>query len=253
MDHLLSLYQKYLTMDTTVASDCELHVEMMADDTFDGSPDGWSFNTVGGYWLIVYSVNGKAKFAFETERTIRKMTVFVRQLNDAAIALQYAVLLALKDCCVGLHGVTLLCGDKIAVLSAPSGTGKTTLAHLLEKYKDAIVINGDFAMLSVEGNGVIFEPTPFCGSSGRRLNHRLRIDHVVFLEQSPDNRWRNLSGREAVTRFLSNSYVPQWDMDVRRTIQNNILQIIPLIQVSSFAFTPEQKAAEMFAMNCMKT
>ena len=179
------------------------------------------------------------------------MIVFVSRRSDIAIALQYAVLLTLKDRCVGLHGVTLLCGNKIAVLSAPSGTGKTTLACLLEEYKDAIVINGDFAMLSVVDDEVFFEPTPFCGSSGRCLNHRLRIDRVVFLEQSADNRWRSLSGREAVIRFLSNSYVPQWDRDVQRTIQNNILQIIPLIRASSFAFAPDQRAAEMFALNCM--
>lgn len=157
--------------------------------------------------------------------------------------LQFGLLLALNQQYIGLHGVTLLCGYEIIILSAPSGTGKTTLAGLLEAYRDAIVINGDFALLKPTPEGVIFEPTPFCGSSGRCLNRRLKVDRIVFLEQAAANVFQELSGREAMTRFMSNAFIPTWDRDMQQSAQENILKCVSALKVNAFGFTPTEEAA----------
>lgn len=162
------------------------------------------------------------------------------------LGIQFGILTALYRKCVGLHGVTMLCGNEIVVLSAPSGTGKTTLARLLEKYCDAIMINGDFAMLSVSNEGVIFEPTPFCGTSGRCLNHRVKINRIVFLSQSPINQGHDLFGREAMMYFMNNSFIPTWDPKMQLAIRTNIMKCISNLRVSLFRFAPTREAAEYF-------
>lgn len=207
-------------------------------------------------WFVQEKQNGPAAMYFQKGRLLfglrfaeqNVVTVFIKKALDCYVRLgiQHALMISLLRECVGLHGVTLLCGNEIIILSAPSGTGKTTLGKLLEKYSDAIIINGDFALLTPTDDGVIFEPTPFCGSSGRCLNHRVRVNRVVFLEQGKTNEWRKLEEREAIIRFMSNAFVPTWDGGMQQAVQENILKCISMLKVNLFSFAPTQEAAEMF-------
>lgn len=209
--------------------------------------DGWFVGEKQGFPILVYSNHGIALFGLQ-QREPLSVTVYLRKAVESylRIGVHYGMMVALHRECVGLHGVTILCGNEIIILSAPSGTGKTTLAKLLEKHCGAIVINGDFALLVPTENGVIFEPTPFCGSSGRSLNHRLRVNRVVFLGQAKENRWRELDGRKALARFMSNAFVPDWDKDMLQAVQENILKCVSVLKMNAFDFAPTQEAAELF-------
>jgi len=210
--------------------------------------DGWITDLRGGRWRAIYADKNRELFSIQYEASHHGNEIIVEsdERRGPGIGIQYGMLLGLYKQCVGFHGVTLLCGDEIIILSAPSGTGKTTLAGLLEKYADAIVVNGDFALLSPTDEGIIFEPTPFCGSSGRCLNHRLRVNRIVFLKQSKENQWENLTAREAVIQIMNNSFIPDWDEEIRQTIQDNILKFIPAVKIHGFSFAPNKEAAELF-------
>lgn len=223
---------------------CEASV---ADTSFIN--DGWIVDNSCGNKRFLYLENGIVLFAeqFGSSQNTVRLIVNVKTPKNIRLGMQFSLLLALHKRCVGLHGVTLLCGNEIIILSAPSGTGKTTLAHLLEEFNDAIVINGDFALLTPTENGVIFEPTPFCGSSGRCLNHRVKVDRVVFLEQSPVNIWSDLTARETLKQFLNNSFVPDWDSDMLPAVQTNVMSCISKLKVNRFAFAPDKEAAKVFS------
>lgn len=211
--------------------------------------DGWYPSGAASDGRVIYCTEGKPVFSLTWDPLQEGMPVRVGVSDQrrAGLGAQFGLLLALHKQCIGLHGVTLLCGDEIIVLSAPSGTGKTTLSRLLEEFCGAIVINGDFAMLSVSPEGVLFEPTPFCGSSRRCLNHIVRVNRVVFLSQSKENTWQVLSGREAIQRFMSNTFVPTWDGAMSRAVQETILKAVSALKTNSFAFAPTREAAELFS------
>lgn len=210
----------------------------------------WCYQEVGnGKHRAIYCGENNPLFALQYMKPKLEIVVKVGQVDarNISLGIQYGMMLALYQKCIGLHGVTILCGNEIVILSAPSGTGKTTLAQLLETYDDAIIINGDFALLSLSDEGVFFEPTPFCGSSGRCINHRLRVNRVVFLEQSKSNRWQEQTTRESLVYFMNNVFVPTWDRELQQIVQENIMRCISFLKVNTFSFAPTRDAAEMFS------
>ena len=214
--------------------------------------DGWTILEGSGTSEAAYISKGKVIFTLQSGAGNETVVHFQKALESyVRVGIHYGLMFALLRCCVGIHGVTLLCGYEIIILSAPSGTGKTTLAKLLEKYCDAIVINGDFALLTPTADGVIFEPTPFCGTSGRNLNHRVRVNRVVFLGQAKENHWHELDGREAVSRFMSNAFIPTWDSSMQQTVQENILKCVSMLKMNAYDFAPTQEAARVF-LKCME-
>ena len=213
--------------------------------------EGWETIAYCGKRLNVFSRNSRAVFAIESLRSKKEMKVYVNGdiQKSFCLGLQFSLLIYMYQEYIGLHGVTLVCEKEIIILSAPSGTGKTTLAKLLEHYSDAVVINGDFALLKPTEEGVLFEPTPFCGTSGRCLNHRFLVNRIVFLEQSNENAWHDCSGREAIKRFMDNAFVPNWDCSMLQAVQENILKSLSMLKVNTYEFTPTKKAAETFVNN----
>lgn len=209
--------------------------------------EGWTKFSGCGLQQAVYSTSGKTAFALQYDSNMREIVVQANIIPKRyfRIGILFAALVALHKKYVGLHGVTLECGNEVVILSAPSGTGKTTLAKLLEKYHNAQIINGDFALLSLENGRVIFEPTPFCGSSGICLKQRVPVDRIIFLEQSDINRWQTLDLRSAILKCLSNSFVPAWDDMMQATVQTNVISFLSNVKVNLFAFRPDEEAADL--------
>lgn len=248
-----SIWQKEQTETNSLVPDVMLTIEKGILPRHGSAFTGWCISKADDRWLAVYSLDGKEQFALQYGKYDEAVKVIVADEygNHVRLGVQFGLLLALYRQCVGFHGVTLLFGNEIIILSAPSGTGKTTLAKLLEKYSDAIVINGDFALLHPTKDGVIFEPTPFCGTSGRCLNHRFRVNRVVFLGQAKANTWRDLNGRESLQLFLQNTFVPTWDRVMRDAVQENIVKCLSMIRINHFSFAPIREAADVFAQHIM--
>ena len=211
-------------------------------------PDGWSKAEIGNKHVVVYSRRGKVIFAIEHNVFCKDACVCVSKPLDSyvRIGVHYALLTMLHSCCVGLHGVTIRCDNQVIILSAPSGTGKTTLAELLQKYKNAEVVNGDFALLSYCENGVYFEPTPFCGTSRQAGNNRVKVDRIIFLEQAAENHMRRLHVQQALKRMMSNVFVPEWDARMVESVLNNVMNIVSILPISVLAFAPVKEATDVF-------
>ena len=65
-----------------------------------------------------------------------------------------------------LHGVLMEWQGKGIILTASSGTGKTTHARLWREYENALIINGDRVLIRKEEGQWYAFGTPWSGSSG---------------------------------------------------------------------------------------
>ncbi len=98
------------------------------------------------------------------------------------------------------HGVALWIGDKAWLITAPSGTGKTTQYRLLKQlYGEQIrLICGDKPVLEQRGELVFAHPSPWPGKERFPGEGGGALCGVVLLEQAGYNAIRRLDVREAV-------------------------------------------------------
>lgn len=92
----------------------------------------------------------------------------------------------------------------------PSGIGKTTQAKLWNQYKNAIIINGDMAMIHYEDAKYYAYGYPIHGSSPYCKNRKVELKGIVVLEQNSENTIESLTGIEMVERVMQNVFLPKW-------------------------------------------
>lgn len=230
-------------------ADVTVVVEQQILEESDNFELHWEWQKSGKVVKAIRYSDGIAEFALCYSEKGNVCSLLLPEINGSIlqVGLFYAILTALNGKFVGLHAVSVLIGDQLVLLSAPSGTGKTTLARLLRKSCDAAVVNGDYSLLSVDKDSkVYFEPSPFCGSSKDCHNYRLTVDRIVFLSQDEKNTWVNLGAKQAIASLMSNVFVPAYDETICKVLWKNILRIAELLPMNGFAFAPTEEAAEKF-------
>lgn len=212
----------------------------------DNHQDHWEAFLSKGIYEATFFSHGYALFSVKYSRPFEYIFVSVHYdiSRSLPLGIQHALMIATSG--IGLHGVTIICKDKGVVFSAPSGTGKTTITKLLQKYYQAAVINGDFSLLSISPDTtLVFEPTPFCGTSQVCHNHRIQINHIVFLEQAQENIYTRLSPRIALQKVLGNAFIPTWDTNSIAAIIDTAAQIVGTVTIGNYAFMPTKEAADL--------
>lgn len=99
------------------------------------------------------------------------------------------------------HCVAFLWHKKAWLITAPSGTGKTTQYRNLKRlYGDAIqVISGDNPVLHFQNDGTIMVyPSPWNGKENYSGNDTAPLAGIVWLSQNVENKIERLSPKDAV-------------------------------------------------------
>ena len=117
----------------------------------------------------------------------------------------------------------------------PSGIGKTTQAELWNKYRDALIINGDIVFVQETPEGFLGWGTPWHGSSPYCENTSVPLKAMVVLKQAPENSIRELTGFEKVSEVSNSVFYPQWlenGMELCLETLDHLLTDIPVYLLS---------------------
>lgn len=95
-----------------------------------------------------------------------------------------------------LHSSYILDQEKAILFTAPSGTGKSTQAHLWQEVRGSRIINGDRALLQKGDEGWFAGGWPMSGSSGISTPRLAPIKAVIVLSQSSRNLGHRLTAEE---------------------------------------------------------
>lgn len=112
-----------------------------------------------------------------------------------------------------LHCSYMMYKGKAILLSAPSGTGKTTQAKLWEKLFHSEIINGDKCLLQLE-KGIWYAcGYPYHGSADECRNEKYPILSIVVVRQSLFDEIKEMSLIQQVSCINSEITVNSWNID----------------------------------------
>ncbi|MBR5232616.1 MAG: hypothetical protein IKW03_00250 [Clostridia bacterium] len=131
------------------------------------------------------------------------------------------------------------------IFSAPCGTGKSTQAALWEKHRNARIINGDKAGISVKDGSVFANGVPFCGTSDICNNVTVPLKAIVLLEQAETNVITRLTGFDVVQRLMRNIYLDMLAPDEQRRCIDLLISIISQVPVYLLKCTPDEQAVKV--------
>ena len=127
----------------------------------------------------------------------------------------------------------------------PSGIGKTTQAELWNKYRDALIINGDIVFVQETEESFLGWGTPWHGSSPYCENTNVPVEALIILKQAPENSIRKLEGFEKVTAVSNSVFYPRWlenGMELCLETLDHLLSKIPVYELSC---RPDEEAVEL--------
>lgn len=127
----------------------------------------------------------------------------------------------------------------------PSGIGKTTQAELWNKYRDALIINGDIVFVQETEDGFLGWGTPWHGSSPYCENTSVPVKALVVLKQAPENSIRELTGFEKVTAVSNSVFYPRWlenGMELCLETLDHLLSALPVYELSC---RPDEEAVKL--------
>lgn len=127
----------------------------------------------------------------------------------------------------------------------PSGIGKTTQAELWNKYRDALIINGDVVFVQETEAAFLGWGTPWHGSSPYCENASVPVHAMVVLKQSSENSIRELTGFEKVTAVSTSVFYPRWlenGMELCLETLDHFLSRVPVYELSC---RPDEDAVKL--------
>lgn len=140
---------------------------------------------------------------------------------------QYAIsyIMGMNDALI-LHGSSFIYNNMGIILSAKSGTGKSTHSRLWQKYEDVTVINDDKNILKIEDDKIVIYPSPWSGKHMLDNNVSIKLYAIVFLYQNKTNVITKLKPMEAFKMLLGQLVLPtKGNQDLWNKIMDKLISL----------------------------
>lgn len=158
----------------------------------------------------------------------------------------------LKHDLLTFHAALLEYEEQAFAVCAPSGTGKTTHARLWRDHKNALILNGDRAVIGREGKVWTAYGTPWSGTSGEQINRRASLKALVVLKRSEENFVVKLSGIQAFGAVFPHLQFPVWNRKLSETAIDLLNALLNDVPVYCLSCRPDTDAVEVLYQKLYK-
>ena len=110
-----------------------------------------------------------------------------------------------------MHGVLMNVEGRGILLTAESGTGKSTHAALWIRYlgEKCEIINGDKPLIRIMDGTAYAYGTPWCGKEGIHKNARVSLGNICFIERALQNSVSCVEKGEIMQNLLPSIHIPE--------------------------------------------
>lgn len=144
-----------------------------------------------------------------------------------------------------LHASLVDAGGRGILFVGPSGIGKTTQAELWMKYRNAIIINGDMALVGEKDGAFTGYGCPWHGSSPYCENRQVPLAGIVVLEQAKENTLERLRGVTMIERMMRNIFLPHWYQKGAEAAMETVDHLLSTVPVYLLKCRPDEEAVAM--------
>lgn len=163
-------------------------------------------------------------------------------LNNCMM-MSYAFATAQSDTIL-VHASVIRCEGKGYMMTAPSGTGKSTHTHLwYTSIPGCDLMNDDNPIVRIIDGQPIVYGSPWSGKTPCYRNIQAPIGAIVRIQQRPENTIRPLGAIEAFTTLLPACSSMKWDVRIYRGVCDTISKLISLCHIWELGCLPNSEAA----------
>lgn len=205
----------------------------------------------GGYMFDVYDMSGHLCGRMQSNPVFSKCNVKIYDgtyiqknygLNNCMM-LAYAFATATMDTIL-IHSSVIRCDGKGYLMTAPSGTGKSTHTHLwYTTIPGCDLMNDDNPVIRiVDGKPVVYG-SPWSGKTPCYRNIQAPVGGIVRIRQHKENIIRRLGAVEAFTTLLPACSNMKWDARIYNAVCDSITKFIQTCGIWELGCLPNSEAA----------
>ena len=217
-----------------------------------GGSDYAVFRTAqGGYRFDIHDTNGHLCCRMQSNPDFSLCHAKVYDGTNAqqhyglnnCMMLAFAYATATKDTLL-IHSSVIRCDGKGYLMTAPSGTGKSTHTYLwYTNIPGCDLMNDDNPVIRIMDGKPIVYGSPWSGKTPCYRNIEAPIGGIVRIKQHSENIVRRLSTIEAFTVLLPACSSMKWDARIYNGICDSITKIIQTCKLWELQCLPDSEAA----------
>lgn len=208
----------------------------------------------GGYIIDVCDSTGCLCSRMLTDTLFTHCRVCLRSGTKAqrkhginnCLMIAYAFSTAAMDTIL-IHASVIRCNGRGYLMTAPSGTGKSTHTYLwYTTIPGCDLMNDDNPVIriSTEGQAMVYG-SPWSGKTRCYRNVEAPIGGIVSIKRRQENSIRRLAPLEAFTMLLPACSNMKWDARIYNCICDNITKFIQLCDIWELGCLPDSAAATL--------
>lgn len=203
------------------------------------------------YQFAIYNPQGElcVKMIAESKFRISKVMLVSSQIENRRFGLNNSMMLAYsfslcEEDTLLVHSSVIRHAGKGYLMTAPSGTGKSTHTYLWYKnIPDCDLMNDDNPIIRIINGQAIVYGSPWSGKTPCYRNINAPIGGIIRIQRGPKNIIRRLSAIEAFTMMLPSCNNMKWDKRVYTSVCSSLTHLISATRLWELECRPDREAA----------